>query len=143
MWIVGASTSNELPSAVQSMFSVMRVFVGDVSFINPACSGFTTQASVFGLNVGVAFGAITILCVINGIRTMIKANATRRYLLSNHRTNERVSEITKQRLMETSVFFMTSILTFLFEVLVVKSIQGVYCMNMNGEYRLSNELDQV
>ena len=58
MWIVGASTSSELPEAVQTMFSGMRVFVGDVSFIHPACSGFTTQASVFGLNVGVAF-AIT------------------------------------------------------------------------------------
>jgi len=144
MWIVAGSPTN-LPDVVATVNSVLRVFVGDLSFVNPACTGFTTSASEFGLNVGVVLGAIILLSVLSGLRLWWSASSTRRYLSDVGQTEatQEVTEFARHKLLESWVFCLTSIVAFSFEILFVRAINAVHCVQRDGMYRLSVELDQV
>jgi len=121
------------------------VFVGDLSFVNPACTGFTTSASEFGLNVGVVLGAIVLLSVLCGLRLWWSASSTRRYLSYAGQSSaaHEVTQFARYKLLESWVFCLTSIVAFSFEILFVRAINAVHCVQRDGLLRLSVELDQV
>jgi len=125
--------------------NVLRVFVGDMSFVNPACTGFTTKASVFGLNVGVAAGAIIVVCAVSGVRWWWRANSARRYFASAEdiAVAEEVRDVARASMLESWVMFMISVLVFTYEILIVKSVEGVSCFAQEGVLRLTSEPDQV
>jgi len=56
LWIVGASQTYGLPSAVDDVMSVLRMFAGDMRFTHPECSGLSNQSDIFTLNV---FGTVS------------------------------------------------------------------------------------
>ena len=52
MWLVGAQQTYNLPEIAQQTLGLLQLFVNDMTFSNPACSGLSSQSSIFALNIG-------------------------------------------------------------------------------------------
>lgn len=55
MWVVSFDAAFGFPAAVQYIFKILYLFVGDVSFMHPGCSGISNFSELFAINVGCTF----------------------------------------------------------------------------------------
>ena len=70
MWVVQVSGSS-VPSVVQSVFSVLSLFAGDLNFVNPGCSGISDFPTLYFLNISVFAAVLAPLLLGLQIRHMI------------------------------------------------------------------------
>lgn len=78
------------------------------------------------------------------IRYYIRAHWTRQYLADTRAaTKEDLYEYTRSRCIRDGVRATFSVFCFCFEVLMVKSLNALVCVPVNGELRLQLEMDQV
>jgi hypothetical protein len=164
VWLVGAQATYGLPAAVSQILGVLRLFVSDVGFVNPACSGLSTQSSVFFLNLGgtrrasahgdadssasavaVAFGVMVPLTGWTMTRNRIAYANVARYARHSGGGAEAlvaVRELAIRKTWTRTFFYLFCVLKFMFEVLMVKSVEGLLCSDPgDGVWRLVAEPD--
>jgi hypothetical protein len=92
----------------------------------------------------VAAGAIAVLLAAHAVRVWYRALTTQRFLrASKQQRVPEVNEAAKRSWIESAFVSFTAIMAFCFEILLVYSIESVFCQEQNGAFRLASELDQV
>ena len=59
VWVVSVSSSEGLPTTLQQFINVLGLLVGDMSFLQPECTGLSSFLSVYTLNVS---GTLCFIC---------------------------------------------------------------------------------
>jgi len=139
LWIVVHATGTA-SSEVTSLNHILRLFVGDMDFLNPACSGLDTKNTVFALNVGTALVGVVLLCAANLIRYLrAKAKAASPALKERH-------FLAKTSSVSLAGGFVSAVMAglwFFAAVLITRAVDSISCDGSEGTIKLFDQLDVV
>eukprot|EP00698_Gefionella_okellyi_P010305 TRINITY_DN2665_c0_g3_i2.p1 TRINITY_DN2665_c0_g3~~TRINITY_DN2665_c0_g3_i2.p1 ORF type:complete len:3735 (+),score=895.51 TRINITY_DN2665_c0_g3_i2:675-11207(+) len=140
LWIVSSDGGEGLPPVVGQVYGIFGLFAGDLTFVRPGCTGFTSFLQLFGVNVGIYLALcipIALFFYVRykratiGLQTLEKEAQTEVVLAaySNHSADAGKG--------------IVAMLMFSYQVILVKCLQVFYCESIEGQLRLvvdSNEL---
>eukprot|EP00698_Gefionella_okellyi_P023006 TRINITY_DN7726_c0_g4_i2.p1 TRINITY_DN7726_c0_g4~~TRINITY_DN7726_c0_g4_i2.p1 ORF type:complete len:2909 (-),score=734.11 TRINITY_DN7726_c0_g4_i2:52-8727(-) len=127
LWISRSDQVTRMPHFVQVMARIISYFVADFNASQPGCSGVDNFMSLFFLNIGLAVGVVVPILIIYYIQY--------RYRVMRRTTTETIAaekilDFERARLLKRSVSGLSALLAFIFEVIVTKSLQGVFCRSV-------------
>eukprot|EP00698_Gefionella_okellyi_P001098 TRINITY_DN1097_c0_g1_i1.p1 TRINITY_DN1097_c0_g1~~TRINITY_DN1097_c0_g1_i1.p1 ORF type:complete len:2798 (+),score=590.51 TRINITY_DN1097_c0_g1_i1:689-9082(+) len=169
LWIVAGDLTG-LPAPVYSVLKALSLLSADLNFSQPGCSGVSTFAALFGVNMGVVFGTGLLLAVIIFVQHRVRmwrlqrnavlylkeqedlsADAERAASQDNQMVNRKAAKLQRRntmfvlsRLRQQSVVHASRVLfcytMFIFAVVFIKAFQGLHCVNVDGVLRLYDDL---
>eukprot|EP00698_Gefionella_okellyi_P010300 TRINITY_DN2665_c0_g1_i1.p1 TRINITY_DN2665_c0_g1~~TRINITY_DN2665_c0_g1_i1.p1 ORF type:complete len:2847 (+),score=703.53 TRINITY_DN2665_c0_g1_i1:1189-8541(+) len=142
LWIVSSDGGEGLPPIVAQVYGIFGLFAGDLTFVRPGCTGFTSYLQLFGVNVGFLLGLVV----------PITAMYVFRYKRDVRYESQGITDA-KVLLEMQAVYFnkhtsdagrgISAMLMFSYQVILLKCLQVFYCESVEGQLILTVDSNQA
>eukprot|EP00698_Gefionella_okellyi_P004951 TRINITY_DN1456_c0_g1_i3.p1 TRINITY_DN1456_c0_g1~~TRINITY_DN1456_c0_g1_i3.p1 ORF type:complete len:2371 (+),score=516.66 TRINITY_DN1456_c0_g1_i3:4402-11514(+) len=139
LWITAGSVTG-LPSWAQSVVDILSLLAGDFNFAQPGCSGITTFAQLFALNLGVVAAGFVALLVLLYIQYRAQTRVERRRAsLGDPLMFVEVQVRLQQKFKLHATHVCSTYVMFVWGIVFTKAFQAVNCVPVEGELLLGDD----
>eukprot|EP00698_Gefionella_okellyi_P020094 TRINITY_DN6270_c0_g1_i1.p1 TRINITY_DN6270_c0_g1~~TRINITY_DN6270_c0_g1_i1.p1 ORF type:complete len:2170 (+),score=469.42 TRINITY_DN6270_c0_g1_i1:81-6590(+) len=136
LWVISVDSSYGMPTQLQDFFELLQLFVGDLNFVQPGCSGIQNFGQMFGVNV--AFLTGTYIPTLVGIFLFSKLRAR---LLAWKYDRDYDDERERSWRFNRNMRGVVVLVDFIYELLLASAAKGVFCQNLGTKWVVAVEPD--
>eukprot|EP00698_Gefionella_okellyi_P009938 TRINITY_DN2556_c0_g1_i3.p1 TRINITY_DN2556_c0_g1~~TRINITY_DN2556_c0_g1_i3.p1 ORF type:complete len:3589 (+),score=699.74 TRINITY_DN2556_c0_g1_i3:128-10894(+) len=134
LWVCTAGLQ-DLPDFVQQVLSILSLLAADMNFSQPGCSGVSTFAGIWGINMAAVVAAWVVLCIILLIQYAVKraqfgqSSSDGKYAEEDNADSARAAAMMRNMFVIHAARVNFCFMMLVFAVVYMKAVQAFQCVD--------------